>query len=393
MGFLDKAGTAGLLSLGGSVFSSVLGGLAQRNANRTNLRIAQMNNDFNERMFDKQIQYNWDMWNANNEYNSAVNQVKRLRSAGLNPAMMMGSGNAGTASSGGSVSPPTATPVNVQPVTGYSTLFDKLSSYLASLEQFRGERINNDQRKAYGMKMMAAALEQMKSQTHGQKLKNSYQTLQNSILLQTRDSIIQTAKNEARNGELESQIRLLEIGQRQVQLAADELRLSWLPTQLLQEYTESCVRINNMRLSGKLTKAQTINMMANTLKTLAERDGIVLDNEYKDANNQTFIRDKDMFGFSMMQKMAFATYRNLTSDTDYKKAQTSLAEYEEEYRRLSEPARLTGDYIRNTLGAVSESLPGINIGTNMDDEYYRDNKGNVKHRRTRHTNRSFRVGR
>lgn len=126
--------------------------------NAANKEIAQMNNAFNEKMFDKQVAYNkemyqqqlgdqwkfyndakdnsWklvenqqqfqtDMWNKNNEYNSASAQRERLEAAGLNPYMMMSggsagaaqtmSGSAGAAPSGGApsgqgVTPPTATP-------------------------------------------------------------------------------------------------------------------------------------------------------------------------------------------------------------------------------------------------------------------------------------------
>lgn len=89
-----------------------------------------MNNAFNEKMFDKQVAYNkemyqqqlgdqwkfyndskqnaWDlvanqqqfqtdMWNKNNEYNSASAQRERFEAAGLNPYMMMNGGSAGTA--------------------------------------------------------------------------------------------------------------------------------------------------------------------------------------------------------------------------------------------------------------------------------------------------------
>lgn len=138
--------------------SSLLGGVGTTFAqNAANKEIAQMNNAFNEKMFDKQIAYNkemyqqqlgdqwkfyndskqnaWDlvanqqqfqtdMWNKNNEYNSASSQRERLEAAGLNPYMMMNggsagaaqamSGSAGAAPSGGApsgqgVTPPTAT--------------------------------------------------------------------------------------------------------------------------------------------------------------------------------------------------------------------------------------------------------------------------------------------
>lgn len=48
---------------------------------------------------DKQNQYNIEMWNMQNEYNTPANQVARLRAAGLNPNLFYSQGNPGNASS------------------------------------------------------------------------------------------------------------------------------------------------------------------------------------------------------------------------------------------------------------------------------------------------------
>lgn len=160
--------------------ASLIGGagttLAQNAANK---EIAQMNNAFNEKMFDKQVAYNkemyqqqlgdqwkfyndskqnaWDlvanqqqfqtdMWNKNNEYNSASAQRERLEAAGLNPYMVMNGGSAGTAQamsgsagaapsggapSGQGVTPPTATPYSADYsgiTAGLGRAIDVLSS-------------------------------------------------------------------------------------------------------------------------------------------------------------------------------------------------------------------------------------------------------------------------
>ena len=70
-----------------------------KDTNQTNLEIAQMGNEYNMAMLDKQIQEQWKMWQAENEYNSASAQRARLEAAGLNPYLMMDGGNAGSASS------------------------------------------------------------------------------------------------------------------------------------------------------------------------------------------------------------------------------------------------------------------------------------------------------
>lgn len=160
--------------------SSLIGGAASTAAqNAANKEIAQMNNAFNEKMFDKQVAYNkemyqqqlgdqwkfyndskqnaWDlvenhqqfqtdMWNKNNEYNSASAQRERLEAAGLNPYLMMNGGSAGTAQamsgsagaapsgaapSAQGVTPPTATPYSADYsgiTAGLGRAIDVLSS-------------------------------------------------------------------------------------------------------------------------------------------------------------------------------------------------------------------------------------------------------------------------
>lgn len=175
--------TAAMTGVVGSAIgagASLIGGAGATAAqNAANKEIAQMNNAFNEKMFDKQIAYNkemyqqqlgdqwkfyndakdnsWklvenqqqfqtDMWNKNNEYNSASAQRERLEAAGLNPYMMMSGGSAGTAQtmsgsagaapsgaapSGQGVTPPTATPYSADYsgiTAGLGRAIDVLSS-------------------------------------------------------------------------------------------------------------------------------------------------------------------------------------------------------------------------------------------------------------------------
>jgi len=176
-------GAAAMTGVVGSAIgagASLIGGASSSAMqNHANKEIAQMNNAFNEKMFDKQIAYNkemyqqqlgdqwkfyndskqnaWDlvenqqqfqtdMWNKNNEYNSASAQRERLEAAGLNPYLMMNGGSAGTAQamsgsagaapsgaapSGQGVTPPTATPYSADYsgiTAGLGRAIDVLSS-------------------------------------------------------------------------------------------------------------------------------------------------------------------------------------------------------------------------------------------------------------------------
>lgn len=129
MDFLDVLGA--IASPVSSVVSGIFGKKSQDSANKTNIQLAQMNNEWSEKMMDKQnrlnieqwkreADYNTEMWNKTNEYNSATNQAKRLREAGLNPALMMSGGAAGMAQgastpSGSSVGMPSPSQAAVQP--------------------------------------------------------------------------------------------------------------------------------------------------------------------------------------------------------------------------------------------------------------------------------------
>lgn len=77
--------------------------------NQANRDIAEMNNQYNRENLERQIDEQWKMWNAENEYNSASAQRERIEKAGLNPYMMMSGGSAGTASS---MSAPSAAPAD-----------------------------------------------------------------------------------------------------------------------------------------------------------------------------------------------------------------------------------------------------------------------------------------
>ncbi len=70
-----------------------------QDTNAANLQIAQMTNEYNEAMLDKQIETQWEMWNAENEYNTPAAQRARMTEAGYNPWNTSGSTTTGTASS------------------------------------------------------------------------------------------------------------------------------------------------------------------------------------------------------------------------------------------------------------------------------------------------------
>lgn len=136
MDFSFNAGAAasGLLGGIGSIISGSQHVAAQREANKANLQIAQMNNAFNERMLERQQQYNIENWQRQADYDSAVQQVARFREAGINPYMAMtGGASAGMSSGINGTTPPTADTSGTQlPVdySGYSRAAELMTNSL-----------------------------------------------------------------------------------------------------------------------------------------------------------------------------------------------------------------------------------------------------------------------
>lgn len=138
MAFKDFA--SGLFGGVGSVVSGVVGAKSTSDTNKTNLKINQMNNDFNAREAQKARDFQLDMWNRENEYNKASSQRKRLEEAGYNP--YMSDAQAGTATGMSGTSAATAAGASSQ--IPYTPDFQSVGVNLASALKMMSEKKQTD---------------------------------------------------------------------------------------------------------------------------------------------------------------------------------------------------------------------------------------------------------
>lgn len=126
--FLDSLNAigAGLGAVSG--VGNIFGSLA---SNSQNMKINKMNNEFNAREAEKARQYQTEMWNKTNDWNSPKNVRKRLEEAGYNPYLGLDSSNVGTAQSVGSSSPASASP----PIQNNPVQFDGFQNALSTAVQ------------------------------------------------------------------------------------------------------------------------------------------------------------------------------------------------------------------------------------------------------------------
>lgn len=138
MAFKDWAG--GLFGGIGSVISGAIGAKTTADTNKTNLKINQMNNDFNAREAQKARDFQLDMWNRENEYNSASSQRKRLEEAGRNPYMSDAQAGMATGMSGTSA----ASAAGAAPQIPYTPDFQSVGVNLASALKMMSEKKQTD---------------------------------------------------------------------------------------------------------------------------------------------------------------------------------------------------------------------------------------------------------
>lgn len=135
MGLLAGIAT-GVGALGGALF----GKKSTDSANKTNLKINQMNNDFNAREAQKARDFQLDMWNKENEYNKASSQRKRLEEAGYNPYMSDAQAGTATGMSGTSA----ASAAGASPQIPYTPDFQSAGVNLASALKMMSEKKQTD---------------------------------------------------------------------------------------------------------------------------------------------------------------------------------------------------------------------------------------------------------
>lgn len=141
MAFKDFA--SGLFGGLGSVISGVVGAKSTADTNKTNLKITQMNNDFNAREAQKARDFQLNMWNRENEYNKASSQRKRLEDAGYNP--YMSDAQAGTAAgmSGTSAASASGAPPQVPYIPDFQSVGVNLASALKMMSEKKQTDIEN----------------------------------------------------------------------------------------------------------------------------------------------------------------------------------------------------------------------------------------------------------
>nr|QJB21540.1 MAG: DNA pilot protein [Microvirus sp.] len=141
MGFKDIVG--GLFGGLGSVVSGAVGAKSTSDTNKTNLKINQMNNDFNAREAQKARDFQLNMWDKETEYNKASSQRKRLEDAGYNPYMSDAQAGTATGMSGTSAASAAGAASQIPYVPDFQSVGVNLASALKMMSEKKQTDIEN----------------------------------------------------------------------------------------------------------------------------------------------------------------------------------------------------------------------------------------------------------
>lgn len=315
---MGAAAMSGLVGSAIGAGSSLIGGASSTAMqNKANKEIAQMNNAFNEKMFDKQIAYNkemyqqqlgdqwkfyndakdnsWklvenqqqfqtDMWNKNNEYNSASAQRERLEAAGLNPYMMLNggsagsaqtmSGSAGAAPSGGApsgqgVTPPTATPYSAD-YSGITAGLGRAIDVLSSMPDRKVKEAQADNLRIEGKYIAGKALAQILQMRTEAKTKEARLSL---------DKLIADFDNNLKVSNMAVNEQNIAESKARTQLAVTEnlfrqKQLDFLPQQQKIELAQAAADIAFKRSAGYLNNVKAQHEIKKIAETMARTSEI-----------------------------------------------------------------------------------------------------------------------
>lgn len=260
----------GIIAAGASLAGNAIGASSQSKTNDASKEIAEMNNKFNAEQ--AQIQRDWQekMWNKNNEYNSPHAMISR----GLNPFIgsSVGAGVSKSPASGGAAASAAAPPS----LQAFRPDFSDVGTALASMAQARASMMNAEQNAA----LTPYRINQILGDTNYRNIgvgQSGYWTASTG----RRSALLDQSKEyqELKNMEFAGRLTSAQEAQILLDSEAQQVLNKYLDEQQQADLFIKGQTLANLYSQGALTDAQYKNQMAQAIKTAAETNGILINNK------------------------------------------------------------------------------------------------------------------
>lgn len=270
----------GIIAAGASLAGNAIGSATQHKTNQTSIDINRENNAFNAAEAEKQRQWQEQMWNKNNEYNSPDAMISR----GLNPFIgsSVGAGVSKAAASGGAAASAASSPS----LQAFRPDFSDIGSALASMAQARAAMMNADQNAA----LTPFRIQEILGNTNYRNIGIGQSGYWNAST-GGRSALLDQSKEyqELKNMEFAGRLTSAQEAQILLDSEAQQILNKYLDEQQQADLFIKGQTLANLYAQGALTEAQYQNQMAQAVKTAAETNGIRIQNRIAEATADSLI--------------------------------------------------------------------------------------------------------
>lgn len=386
MAFKDFA--SGLFGGVGTVISGAIGAKSTADTNKTNLKINQMNNDFNAREAQKARDFQLDMWNRENQYNSASSQRKRLEEAGYNPYMSDAQAGSATGMSGTSA----ASAAGAAPQLPYTPDFQSVGVNLASALKMMSEKKQTD---IENLNMSDLLRSQIWQNLGATDWRNASPEAREYNLAQGRRAAelgMASLEENLSNQRWSNNLLVANITNSLLDADAKTVLNKYLDQQQQAELNIKAANYEYLVMSGQLKRQEVNNLIAEEIETYARANGYKIQNKILRETSDDLIRATNNTNFyfgSYYHSRAFNAGADAFHDSSILRSRAGSAA--EDYKQSAfdtklQPWRETLNSVNmlfNGMGSALDSYTNFQNGRYnrgrpyfMDyDEYYDDNRG------------------
>lgn len=396
MAFLDFA--SGLFGGVGSVISGALGARTTADTNKTNLKINQMNNDFNAREAQKARDFQLDMWNRENEYNKASSQRKRLEEAGYNP--YMSDAQAGTASGMSGTS--AASAAGAAPQIPYTPDFQSVGVNLASALKMMSEKKQTDIENLNMSDLLRSQIWQNIGATDWRNASPEARAYNLSQGRKAAELGMASLEENLSNQRWSNNLLVANIANSLLDAEAKTIMNKYLDANQCAELNIKAANYEYLIMSGQMKRQEVNNLIADEILTYAKANGQKISNRIAEetadklikATNNTNLYFGDYYGFR-------GIYSSQDAFHDSSILRSRAGSAAEDYKQSSFDTKLqpwreainSANMIFNGIGSGLDSYTNYQNGRYnrgrpyfMDyDEYYDDNNGKSSVRSRRYS--------
>lgn len=272
MAFKDFAG--GLFGGLGTVISGAIGAKTTADTNKTNLKINQMNNDFNAREAQKARDFQLDMWNRENEYNSASSQRKRLEEAGRNPYMSDAQAGMATGMSGTS----SASAAGAASQIPYTPDFQSVGVNLASALKMMSEKKQTDIENLNMSDLLRSQIWQNLGATDWRNASPEARAYNLSQGRKAAELGMASLEENLSNQRWSNNLLVANISNSLLDAESKTILNKYLDEQQLAELNIKAANYEYLVMSGQVKRQEVNNLIAEEVETYARANGYKLQN-------------------------------------------------------------------------------------------------------------------